>query len=99
MNVIENTEKQAIFQTSIQDDSANSKLDTQVILNDQFKLNDCCLDLTIERNARYWLLLRDEILNDEIAKKGVGKAIKSVSIMAIAIQVPIIYLINFIYVQ
>ena len=52
------------------------------------------MDLNIERNARYWLLLRNEILNDEIAVEGVGKAIKSISIMTVAMVLYIAYLLS-----
>ena len=47
--------------------SESSEIDPKS--TDEFKLNEICLDLNNERNARYWLMLRDEILNDDHAKK------------------------------
>lgn len=39
-------------------------------------------------------MLRNEILTDKLAKKEVGKAIYSVSLMAVALMAPIGYLIQ-----
>ena len=71
--------------------------DRKALFNDDFKFEDCFLDLRNQRNARYWLLLRDYVLSDQIALDGVGKAIKSISIVAVAVMCPIIYMVKSIY--